>query len=118
MALVMLGSFSYPAFAGSDIDPVTGAIVGGGILGLCQPTENKACIFLDNDTITIRVRNAGVTNEYLYNLNNCREDWRGNFSCNSSNLTIAADNIQVVTRGRDEYTFGNDQVFVNLLGRN
>jgi hypothetical protein len=117
LALAIFSSINLNAFAGPDIDPGTGATVGGGILALCQPTENKACLFMDIDTITVRVKNAGVTNEYLYNIETCREDWRGSTNCSSNTLTITADNIQVITRGRDEYTFGNDQVYVNLLGR-
>jgi hypothetical protein len=115
LAVAILSICDLKAFA--DVDPGTGATVGGGILGLCQPTENKACFFMDVDTITVRVKNAGVVNEYLYNIATCREDWRGSTNCSSNTLTITADNITVITRGRDEYTFGYDQVYVNLLGR-
>lgn len=118
LCLTLFYSIDYPVTAGGDRDPSTGAIVGGGILSLCTPTENKACVFMDTDTITVRTKNAGVTSEYLYNLDTCKEDWRGNTNCNFNNLEITADNIQVITRGRDEYTFGLDQVYVNLLGRN
>jgi hypothetical protein len=118
LALAILITNFTPAYSSTDIDPDTGAVVGGGILALCQPTENKACVFMDTDTITVRVKNGGIDNEYLYTLNTCRENWRGNLNCNFNSLTILAKNIQVVTRGRDEYTFGKNQVYVNLLGRN
>jgi hypothetical protein len=117
LVLAIITNINLKAIAGPDVDPTTGATVGGGILALCQPTENKACVFLDVDTITVRIKTAGVTNEYLYNVSTCQEDWRGNKLCTSNNLSITADNIQVVNRNRDEYTFGKDQVYVNLLGR-
>jgi hypothetical protein len=118
LALAILITNFTPAYSSTDIDPETGAVVGGGILALCQPTKNKACVFMDTDTITVRVKNGGIDNEYLYNLNTCQENWRGNSTCNFNSLTILAQNIQVITRGRDEFTFGKDQVYVNLLGRN
>jgi hypothetical protein len=119
IALVMcIFSASYtPAMSSSDQDPESGAVVGGGILTLCQPTENKACVYMDIDTITVRVRNAGTVNEYLYSLDTCQENWRGNKTCNFNSLTINADNIQIVNRNRDEYTVGKERVYVNLTGR-
>jgi len=117
LVLAIFTNINLKAIAGSDIDPATGASVGGGILTLCEPTEDKACIYLEPTTITARIKSFGQINEYLYNLETCGEDWRGTNKCTSNFLTLKSKNLVVIDRNRNEYLFGNDQVFVNLLAR-
>lgn len=105
-------------FGGSIADPITGAITGGGNLGLCNPTENKTCIIMDDEIITVKTMQNGVQNQYLYNLNTCFEGFRGDKQCDPSQLTVTTDNVQIIDRNKNEITFGKDQVYINLRGRN
>ena len=125
LAWAIISFVNFPSIANTDRDQETGAIVGGGIRNLCTPTSEKACVFMEDDTLTVQIIKAGQLIEYLYNLQSCQEDWRGNYNCNTNNLILDGYLVTVITRGRDEYTFsgpsqpnGFEQVYIALNGRN